>query len=185
MALLSYLDGDLELVQRADVLHQHGDDELVGDALRAQSRKFITSPGLKTFGWKLTGARAAYLPLRERGQDVRVHVRLVDDGLSSDRTLLGGASSARSGLHRLQTGKKKKKTLLEIRSGDFREQEAPWVPHLSVALLRLQVIFVHLVEFVKHGRHNRKTSLLADLQNCNTDRRVGLWLVAQLAVQRK
>lgn len=116
---------------------------------------------------------------------MRVHVRLVDDGLSSDRTLLGGASSARSGLHRLQTGKKKKKTLLEIRSGDFREQEAPWVPHLSVALLRLQVIFVHLVEFVKHGRHNRKTSLLADLQNCNTDRRVGLWLVAQLAVQRK
>lgn len=105
---------------------------------------------------------------------MRVHVRLVDDGLSSDRTLLGGASSARSGLHRLQTGKK---TLLEIRSGDFREQEAPWVPHLRVALLRLQVIFVHLVEFVEHGRHNRKTSLLADLQDCNTDRRV--------AVQRK
>lgn len=107
MAPLSYLDGDLELVQRADVLHHHGDDELVGDALRdAQSRKFITSPGLETFGWKLTGARATYLPLRERGQDVRVHVRLVDDGLSSDRTLLGGASSARSRLHRLQTGKK-------------------------------------------------------------------------------
>lgn len=66
-ALLCYLDGDLELVQRADVLHQHGDDELVGDALRdAQSRKFITSPGLKTFGWKLTEhVRPTFLSVNE------------------------------------------------------------------------------------------------------------------------
>lgn len=28
-----YLDGDLELVQRADVLHQHCNDELMGDTL--------------------------------------------------------------------------------------------------------------------------------------------------------
>lgn len=65
-ALLSYLDGDLELVQRADVLHQHGDDELVGHALQdAQSRKFITSPGLKMFGWKLTHVRRTFLSVNE------------------------------------------------------------------------------------------------------------------------
>lgn len=29
-----YLDGDLELVQRADVLHQHGDDKLMRNTLK-------------------------------------------------------------------------------------------------------------------------------------------------------
>lgn len=41
----------------------------------------------------------------------------------------------------------------------------PVLTHHCVALLGLQVIFVHLVEFVKDSRHNRKTSLLPALQN--------------------
>lgn len=37
-----YLHGDLELVQRADVLHQHRDDELMGDALQnTQPRRHV------------------------------------------------------------------------------------------------------------------------------------------------
>lgn len=38
----SYLDRDLVLVQGADVLHHHGDDELVGDVLQNQSRFWST-----------------------------------------------------------------------------------------------------------------------------------------------
>lgn len=43
-----------------------------------------------------------YLSLCERRQDVCVHVWLVDDRLSSDRTFLSCAASTRTRLHRLQ-----------------------------------------------------------------------------------
>lgn len=33
------LHGDLELVERADVLHQHGDDKLVRDSLKKKKSR--------------------------------------------------------------------------------------------------------------------------------------------------
>lgn len=69
---------------------------------------------------------AVYLPLCERGQNMCVHVRLVDDRLSPDRTLGRRAASAGT----------------RPRGG-------------SVALLRLQVAFVHLVKLVEDGGHHR------------------------------
>lgn len=39
------------------------------------------------------------------------------------------------------------------------------VAHRGVALLRLQVLFVHLVELVEDARHHRKTALGSALQN--------------------
>lgn len=116
-----------------------------------------------------------YLPLCERRQDVCVHVWLVDDRLSSDRTLLSRAASTRTGLHRLRTTN----TNITQRTWnpavnmkpDWWNQKRCWadVTHHSVALLGLQVFFIHLVEFVEHSGHNRKTPLLSSLQDWGRD----------------
>lgn len=52
--------------------------------------------------------------------------------------------------------------------------------HHSVGLLRLQVFFIHLVEFVKDGRHNRKTALLPPLQNWEQHMKFSLCLCVLL-----
>lgn len=96
-----------------------------------------------------------YLPLGERRQDVCVHVGLVDDGLSPDGTLLRGAAPTGTRAHRLQTW------TLETEAGAATDA----LTHRGVALLRLQVLSVHLVEFVKDGRHHGEPPSVPRLQN--------------------
>lgn len=89
-----------------------------------------------------------YLPLGERRQDVRVHVRLVDDRLASDWSLVSDSASRRPRLHGLRTHTH------DIRLLPFG---CPSLTHRTVALLRLQEVLVHLIEFVEDARHHGKT----------------------------
>lgn len=65
----------------------------------------------------------------------------------------------------------KHKHYSENMKSDWWNQKRCWadVTHHSVALLGLQVFFIHLVEFVEHSGHNRKTPLLSSLQDWGRD----------------
>ncbi len=108
--------------------------------------------------------------LREVRQHVCVHVRLIYHRLSPDRPFRSSAGATGPWFHSLRERKTSQNiiTTISINTTFIYKKYSRTnksVTNHSIRLLCIQVLFVHLVEFIKHCGHHRQVPFISSCKH--------------------